>query len=180
MSAPSMLKRCFSGVPGMLQRCFRHVSDMFQKCFRNVLEMIQAYLKDALAMFLVCFLMFQICFKDFSAMFSRLFQRCLWDCESNDNENSEVCLGPFQHFVLLWAPFWGPFSNRDSADDSALHTVGPGACFGDHFTLIVARTNVFLFIFVLVSVCGEIVEKCVPHHISAKPAWHSQACCDGT
>ena len=61
------------------------------------------------------------------------------------------------------------FSNGDSADDGALHTVGPGACFGDHFTLIVTRTNAYLFIFVLVSVCGEIVEKCVTNHISAKP-----------
>ena len=50
-------------------------------------------------------------------------------------------------------------SRQDSADDGALHTVGPGACFGDHFTLIVARTNTFLFLFVLVSVCGEIVEN---------------------
>ena len=48
----------------MFQGCFRDDSDMFQRCFRNVLEMIQGYLKDALTMFLVCLLMFQICFKD--------------------------------------------------------------------------------------------------------------------
>ena len=35
MSAPSMLKGCFSSVSGMLQRCFRHVSEMFQKRFRD-------------------------------------------------------------------------------------------------------------------------------------------------
>ena len=51
MSAPSMLKGCFSGVSGMLQKCFRYVSEMFQKrfgddsgmlegCFHNVFGVI--------------------------------------------------------------------------------------------------------------------------------------------
>ena len=55
--------------------------------------------------------------------------------------------------------FRDPFSHTDSADDGALHTVGPGACFGGHLTLIVARTNASLFIFVTVSVLNEFVEK---------------------
>ena len=54
--------------------------------------------------------------------------------------------------------FRDPFPT-DSADDGALHTVGPGACFGGHLTLIVARTNASLFIFVTVSVLNEFVEK---------------------
>jgi len=61
--------------------------------------------------------------------------------------------------VLSWAPFYGPFFHKDSADDGALHTVGLGACFGDHLTLIVARTNASLFISVTVSVGNEIVVK---------------------
>ena len=83
----------------MLEGCLDNVIELF---FKNVSNLFQGF--------------FSHVFKALSEMSVR--QR------KNYNENSEVCLGPFQHFVFSWAPFYGRFSNRDSADDGALRTDG--------------------------------------------------------
>ena len=72
------LKAFYNGVSRMLQRCLRHVLDMCQERFWDCSGMLEGCLDNGFELFLkTC----QICFKDFSAMFSRLCQRCLWDGE---------------------------------------------------------------------------------------------------
>ena len=176
MSAPSMLKGCFSSVSGMLQRWFRHVSEMFQKRFRDDSGILKGCFDNVLGVSFNVSNLFQgffsHVFKALSEMSVRRRIKWQWKFGSLSGTVSTFCafmgtiLGTLfkQRFCgrrcvthcRPWGLFWGPFH-------------------------IDRGTNEYIFIpfcigFGLWWNCW----KCVTNYISAKPTWHSQACCDGT
>ena len=74
---------------------------MFQKRFRDDSGILEGCLDNVFGVLLNVSNLFQ---GFFSHVFKALSEMSVRR-PKNDNEKSEVCLGPFQHFVLSWAPF---------------------------------------------------------------------------
>ena len=129
MSAPSMLKGCFSGVSGMLQRCFRHVSEMFQKRFGDDSGMLEGCFDNVFGVKFECF-----------KYVSRIFQPCFQGSFRNVCETANKMTMKIRKFV------WDRFNIL------CFH----GRRFRDHFQTEILRTTVRYTLSALGLVLGTI------------------------